>query len=71
MVSEGIYFATAETLSHPMIEFLNFATGKLTPITTIDKPFNSGLSISPDGRWLIYSQLDRAGRDIMLMENFR
>jgi Tol biopolymer transport system component/DNA-binding winged helix-turn-helix (wHTH) protein len=71
VVTEGIYFATAETPSEPRIEFFNFATGKLTPITTIDKPFSSGLSISPDGRWLIYAQVDRTGRDIVLMENFR
>jgi Tol biopolymer transport system component len=71
VVTNGIYFATAEAPSQPTIEFFNFATGKLTPITTIDKPFNSGLSISPDGRWLIYAQVDRTGRDIMLMENFR
>jgi WD40 repeat protein len=70
-VTEGIYFATAETPSQPMIEFFHFATGKLTRIATLDKPFNKGLSLSPDGRWLIYTQEDRAGRDIMLMENFR
>ena len=71
VVAEGIYFATTETPSQPMIEFFNFATGKLTTIITIDKPFNAGLSISPDGRWLIYTQVDRTGRDIMLMENFQ
>ena len=27
--------------------------------------------ISPDSRWLIYTQLDQFGSDIMLMENFR
>jgi Tol biopolymer transport system component len=71
VVTGGIYFATAETPSQPMIEFFNFATGNLTPIITTDKPFSAGLSISPDGRWLIYTQVDRTGRDIMLMENFR
>ena len=25
----------------------------------------------PDGRWLIWTQLDQVGHDIMLMENFR
>lgn len=71
VVTEGIYFATAETPSQPMIEFFNFATGKLTRIATLDKPFNKGLSLSPDRRWLIYTQIDRTGQDLMLMENFR
>jgi len=28
------------------------------------------LAISPDGRWILYSQLDQGGNDIMLVENF-
>jgi hypothetical protein len=43
----------------------------VTQIATLEKPFFLGLSVSPDGRWLIYSQLDQSGSDIMLMENFR
>jgi hypothetical protein len=31
-----------------------------------------GLTVSPDGRWLLYSQVDGApGSDLMLVENFR
>jgi len=28
-------------------------------------------SVSPDGRWILYAQLDQAGSDVMLIENFR
>ena len=32
----------------------------------------AGLSVSPDGRWLLYSQVDGApGSDLMVVENFR
>lgn len=71
VVNEGIYFAAAESPTHLMIKFFDFATGKLMPVAPVEKPFSLGLSISPDGRWLIYAQVDHTGRDIMLMENFR
>jgi Tol biopolymer transport system component len=71
---KGIYFATAEVPAHPLIEFYDFATGHVTLVCKLDKPIPSGfpgLSISPDGRWLLFTQRDQIGSDIMLMENFR
>ena len=71
---KGIYFATAEVPAHPLIEYYDFATSKVTLVCNLDKPIdpnNPGLSISPDGRWLLFSQFDHFGIDIMLMENFR
>jgi Tol biopolymer transport system component/DNA-binding winged helix-turn-helix (wHTH) protein len=32
---------------------------------------SSALAISRDGRWLLYSQIDQYGDDLMLVENFR
>ncbi|HXI93232.1 MAG TPA: protein kinase [Blastocatellia bacterium] len=74
MTDQGIYFATAEVPSRPVIEFFSFATGQVTKIATLDKPivqWYSGLSVSPDGRWILCAQLDQSGSDIMLVENFR
>lgn len=71
---KGIYFATAEVPAHPLIEFYSFATGKVTLVSRLDKPIPRGvpgLSVSPDGRWLLFTQRDQIGSDIMLMENFR
>jgi hypothetical protein len=28
-------------------------------------------TVSPDGRWLLYTLLDQAGSELMLVENFR
>jgi Tol biopolymer transport system component/DNA-binding winged helix-turn-helix (wHTH) protein len=71
----GIYFATAEqTNDRPLIEFFSFATGQIKPVVALEKPIYPtppGLAVSPDGRRLIWSQLDHVGSDIMLMENFR
>jgi Tol biopolymer transport system component len=71
VVEKGIYFATAEDPAHPLIEFYSFATRKVTQVARLSKPFHHALSISPDGRWLLYTQVDQSGSDIMLMENFR
>jgi hypothetical protein len=71
---KGIYFATAEVPARPLIEFHSFATGHVTLVCKLDKPIpqgQPGLSISPDGRWLLFTQRDQISSDIMLMENFR
>ena len=33
-------------------------------------PMSPALPASPDGRWLLYTQEDHRGGDIMLVENF-
>jgi Tol biopolymer transport system component/DNA-binding winged helix-turn-helix (wHTH) protein len=74
VVEQGIYFITAETPDRPLIEFFSFATGRVTQVATLDRPITRnipGISVSPDGRWLLYTQIDQSGSDIMLMENFR
>jgi hypothetical protein len=31
----------------------------------------SGIDVSPDGRWLVYTRADSVQSDIMMIENFR
>ncbi len=71
VVEKGIYFATAEDPAQRQIEFYSFTTRKVTQVAMLARPFGSVLSVSPDGRWLLYTQVDQSGSDIMLMENFR
>jgi eukaryotic-like serine/threonine-protein kinase len=74
MADQGIYFATAESPLRPVIEFLSFATGQVTEIATLEKPIVQwfpGFAVSPDGRWILFAQLDQSGSDIILLENFR
>jgi Tol biopolymer transport system component len=71
-VKEGIYFIpSADSAGRHFIQFFNFATKKIRSIATIEKPVDLYLSVSPDGRWILYSQVDQVGSDLMLVENFR
>jgi hypothetical protein len=55
------------------IEFFDFATGEMTPIFGLEKPVSGygGLTISPDGKSLLYCQTDLDDSYIMLVKNFR
>ncbi len=71
---QGIYFLNAEAEPRPAIEFYRFATRRTTHVFVPEKdPFygDPGLALSPDGRWILYAQVDQETSDIMLVENFR
>jgi Tol biopolymer transport system component len=64
----GIYFVPAD--SPKSVRYFDFATRQIRPIFEVDKDFGSGLSVSPDGRWIIYSQIGDVNSDIMLVDHF-
>jgi Tol biopolymer transport system component/DNA-binding winged helix-turn-helix (wHTH) protein len=73
VTEEGIYFVTAEMPPRPIIEFFSFGTGEVRQVTTLDRPVSArvwGFSVSPDRRWILYTQSDQSSSDIMLMEGF-
>jgi Tol biopolymer transport system component len=71
LVNDGIYFIPEPGADGKFsIQFLNIATGKVKTVAPVSRPFE-GLSVSPDGRFLLFSQVDEAGSDLMLVENFR
>jgi len=70
----GIYFIDLRPSSRAGVEFFRFATRRIEQLGTLDKepPFgDAGFSVSRDGRWILYTQVDGSGSDIMLVENFR
>lgn len=74
VTDEGIYFVSVKDPAHPLVEFFSFATGKVSQVSVLERPIHPnvrGLSVSPDKRWLLVTQVDRWGSDIMLVENFR
>jgi Tol biopolymer transport system component len=72
LVNEGIYFIPEPGADwKPSILFLSFTTGKVKTVARMSgRPFE-GLSVSPDGRSILFSQVDEAGSDLMLVEHFR
>lgn len=68
VVDRGIYFIPKLNSS---VQFLDFATRKITTIANLSGFAAYGFSLSPDGRRLLYSQYENRGADLSLVENFR
>lgn len=70
--ASGVYFIPAFGAKlRKTIRYFRFATGKAEQLMPLDKSPGLGLSVSPDERWLLWSQFDQEGSDIMLIDNFR
>jgi len=73
VMDQGICFIDLAAKPHP-ISFYNFDTQRVTRIGTVDKPLytrDGALSVSPDGQWVLYPEIDHWESHIMLVENFR
>ena len=67
----GIYYATPpESPTRQLIQFLDFATNQSRPVVVAEREIGMGMSLSPDGRFLIFAQRDQVGRDLMLIRDF-
>jgi eukaryotic-like serine/threonine-protein kinase len=72
LIEKGIYFCgLREGSVGSTIQFFDFATGKTRQIAVTDKPMYPIFSVSPDGRWILYAQVDQLSTDLMLVENFK
>jgi len=73
LLDKGIYFVNLKATPHATIDFFNFATGSTMRVAAIEKELqltSPTLAVSPDGRWLLYAEVDNFESDIMLVENF-
>jgi Tol biopolymer transport system component len=76
LTGQGICFIDATSPAGPAIKHYDLATRqqRLThqfPKRTVIDGGDTSISVSPDGRWILYTQLDQAGSELMLVENFR
>jgi Tol biopolymer transport system component/DNA-binding winged helix-turn-helix (wHTH) protein len=72
IVENGIYYLN--TTANPGIVFFDFNTHRTTRLFDLEnRPAreSTGVGISPDGKTILYTQLDALSRDIVLVENFR
>jgi dipeptidyl aminopeptidase/acylaminoacyl peptidase len=71
VVEAGIWYLTPNTSEGSMLRFFDFATKSARTVYRISVPVNAGLTISPDSRRILFTQMDRARTfDLMLVENF-
>jgi hypothetical protein len=72
LARNGIYFVSYSKKAFPnaTLEFFEFATHRIIPISTLDKP-SQGLALSPDGRSILYARNEFSQSNIMLVKNFR
>ncbi|MDH4179997.1 MAG: DUF5050 domain-containing protein, partial [Armatimonadota bacterium] len=68
---QGLYFIPVPVSGVTSVQFFDVTSGKSTSIAKIDRPLSLYLTVSPDGRTILYSQQDETGSDLMLVENFK
>src|SRR2546425_276249 len=71
VTENGVYFTTRGPSTSSTIAFYSFSNKQTTRLFSIDKIGPAGLSASPDGKWIVWSQVDQVDNDIMLVESFR
>ena len=70
VAKSGVYFLSV-TLDGPgSLQFLNTATGKITPVVALDKLADLGVAVSPDEKQVVFAEIDLQETDLMLVENF-
>ena len=69
LVPDGIYFSPQD--NPRSICFYDFTTRHTREVFRTDKDLAAGMSISPDRRYMLYSQIDESNSDIMFVNNFR
>jgi Tol biopolymer transport system component/DNA-binding winged helix-turn-helix (wHTH) protein len=64
----GIYFVPAE--APRSLRYFDFSSKQIRQVFEADKDFSDNLSISHDGRWILYSLESNVNSDIMLVDHF-
>ena len=68
---DGVYYIQKSGSQTAAIRFLNEETGVVRQVQALTKPLWSFLSISPDEQFVLWTQADQYGSDLMMIENFR
>jgi hypothetical protein len=74
VTENGVYFVDFRHREAGVrLSWFSFATREIVPLRNIGKiTFNTpNLTVSRDGRWIAWAQMDHQDGDLMLIENFR
>jgi len=71
ITARGIYY-TPSSSATTGVDFFDFATHSTRHLCTLPQPATpgGGLSVSPDGRWILYAATDDAQSDIIFVNHF-
>ena len=69
--ADGIYFLRFGKFPLVTIDFFEFATGKTIPVWALEREPGWGLSLSDDGKSIVYIQNEFSESNLMLVKNFR
>ena len=73
VVEDGVHFVPPASTPEAgfSLQFLRFATGVVEPIHDFERQPIGTLSVAPDGRSILFGQMEPMEADLMLVENFR
>jgi len=69
VAADGVYFV-GPSAQGSAIQFLNFTTNTTRVLAHVGR-CQVGFTVSPDRKWVLYTQTNPEGSDLSLVENFR
>jgi Tol biopolymer transport system component len=69
VADDGVYFI-AKTADGLAIQFLNVQTNTVRTLAPV-RPGYVGFSVSPDRKWILYTEFNPLGSDLALVDHFR
>jgi Tol biopolymer transport system component/DNA-binding winged helix-turn-helix (wHTH) protein len=70
VIEKGVYYIDRPA-GEARLQFYDFATGKTTTVARNLGDVHLYLTVSPDGRTILYSRMDYSPNDLVLVEGFR
>jgi Tol biopolymer transport system component len=73
VTGKGIYFLNSEG-HFGYVDFYDLSTKHISHVAKLTKPqdpIGNGMAMSPDGRYVLYCQLDQETSDLIIVENFK
>jgi len=67
VTAKGVYFMP----DLKTFQFLDTLTNRVSTVATLDHATVGSMSVSPDGAYIVWVQLDKDTQDLMLVEGFR